>query len=99
MRPPYSRILFDLACEQADRYGSAPAIIADGSETSYQQLAESARRVAAAIQARGIRRGDRVGLVAENRREWIEVAFAASAVGAIACPFSTWSTRSELEFL
>jgi fatty-acyl-CoA synthase len=99
MRPPYSRILFDLACEQADRYGSAPAIITDGTETSYEQLAESVRRVAAAMQARGVRRGDRVGLVAENRREWIEVVFAASAVGAIACPFSTWSTRSELEFL
>jgi fatty-acyl-CoA synthase len=99
MRPPYSRILFDLACEQADRYGNAPAVIAAGRETSYQQLAAGVRRVAAALKARGVRRGDRIGLLAENRYEWIEVAFAASAVGAVACPFSTWSTRSELEFL
>jgi fatty-acyl-CoA synthase len=99
MRPPYSRILFDLACEQAERYADAPAVIAGGKETSYRELADGVRRVAAALRACGIRRGDRVGLLAENRREWIEVAFAASAVGAIACPFSTWSTRSELEFL
>jgi fatty-acyl-CoA synthase len=99
MRPPYSRILFDLACEQAERYADSPAVIAGGKVTSYRELADGVRRVAAALLARGIRRGDRIGLLAENRREWIEVAFAASAVGAIVCPFSTWSTRSELEFL
>jgi len=99
MRPPYSRILFDLACEQSERYADSPAVIAGGRQTSYRQLADGVRRIAAALRARGIRREDRVALLAENRYEWIEAAFAASAVGAVVCPFSTWSTRTELEFL
>jgi fatty-acyl-CoA synthase len=99
MRPPYSRILFDLACEQAERYDDATAVISGDTRTGYRDLADSARRVAAALRERGVRRGHRVGVLVENRLEWIEIALGASAVGAAVSPFSTWSTRAEIEFL
>jgi fatty-acyl-CoA synthase len=99
MKPPYSCTLFDLVCEQAERYGTAPAVISANVTTSYRELADGATRIAAALAHRGIRRGDRIGLLCENRLEWLEVALAAGAVGAIVCPFSTWSTAAEIEFL
>ncbi len=34
-----------------------------------------------------------------NGTDWLEVFFGASMTGAVVVPFSTWSTRSELEFL
>src|SRR5262245_47808700 len=46
-----------------------------------------------------IRRGYRFGLLADNRIEWLEVIFAAAALGATVVPFSTWSTPRELDFL
>ena len=97
MQPPYSRTLFELLDEQAARAGVA--IICNGRETSYTALAGRARQAASVLKQHGIGRGDRVGLLMNNRTEWLEVAFGAWLLGAVATPFSTWSTRQELEFL
>ncbi len=99
MQAPYSRTLHDLLDEQAARRPDAPAVISGGDEFTYAQLAARARQTAGLLRARGVRRGDRVGLLINNRPEWLEVAFGAWLLGAVAVPFSTWSTRAELEFL
>lgn len=99
MRPPESRTLYELICEQAGRHGERPAVISGGPVASYRELAERAGRVAAALQARGFRRGDRIGILIENRLEWLEAVFGIAGIGAVAVPFSTWSKPAELEFL
>ena len=99
MQPPYSRTLFELLDEQAARRPGAIAVISGERSISYPELAARARLAAGMLRARGVRRGDRVGLLMNNRPEWLEVAFGAWLLGAVAVPFSTWSTRAELEFL
>ena len=99
MQPPYSRTLFELLDEQASRRPEAVAAIADAGALSWRALALRARQAAAVLRARGVRRGDRVGLLVNNRLEWLEAAFGAWLLGAVVTPFSTWSTRRELEFL
>ena len=98
MKTPFSRTAFELLLEQAAAPERAAAIA--GAETvSFAELAERVRGLAQGMRDAGVRRGDRVGLLSDNRVEWLEVFFAANALGAILVPFSTWSTRSELEFL
>ena len=99
MQSPFSRTAFDLLREMAAHAADHPAVIADGVTTSYGQLAHAASRVAGKLRAGGVRRGDRVGLLSNNRLEWLEVYFATAALGAVLVPFSTWSTAAELEFL
>ena len=99
MRAPYSRTLIDLLCEQAERYPNHIAVVDERCEVTYAALCRNVFRVAAALGEAGIRAGDRVGILANNRVEWIELCIAASALGAIATPFSTWSTPRELDFL
>ena len=99
MKAPYSRTLFQLVCEQAAKAPGRTAVIANDQSISYAELELRARRVAQGMREAGVRRGDRVGLLADNRLEWLEVFFAAAALGAIVVPFSTWSTARELEFL
>jgi fatty-acyl-CoA synthase len=99
MDAPYSRTLADLLFEQAARYGANPAVICGGRHISYEGLAQRAGRIAAGLHQRGVRRGERVGLLMNNRLEWLEVFFGASIVGATVVAFSTWSKRSELEWL
>ncbi len=99
MKPPFSRTLGELIVEQAERYGSHPAVISDQRTLSYADLAQRAGHVASVMRARGIRRGDRVGLLVNNRPEWLEAFFGASMAGAVVVAFSTWSTRDELEWL
>ncbi len=99
MRAPYSRNLFDLLCEQAERYSEQLAVICEEASISYPDLLQRANRIASGLRAAGVQRGDRVALLINNRIEWIEIVLGASAIGATAVPFSTWSKRREIDFL
>jgi fatty-acyl-CoA synthase len=93
------RTFFSLLREQAERFGDRTAVVDAGRATSYRALQEAAARVASGLRARGIGRGDLVGVLAENRREWLESVFGAAALGAVAVPLSTWSHEPELDYL
>ena len=99
MSPPFSRTLFDLVREQAQALPLATALVCTQGRFSYCDLADRAARVAVALRASGVQKGDRVGLLLGNCVEWLDVCLGAGAVGAVAVPLSTWSTRSELTFL
>lgn len=98
-RTPPGPTLFSLLRAQAVRFGDRPAVVADGRTTTYRQLFAAAARVAGGLTGRGIGCGSRVGVLAENRREWLEWVFGATALGAVAVPLSTWSRESELDYL
>src|ERR1700682_2284454 len=99
MRAPYSRNLFDLICEQAERYSDRLAVIAGEARVTYAELQQRAARVGAALRGAGLRRGERIGMLISNRIEWVELCLGAAAVGAVPVPFSTWSKRREIDFL
>ena len=99
MRQPVSRSLFDLLREQAERHPQALAVVCDKRRVTFAELESRTRLVAGALQAIGVQPGDFVALLLENRLEWVELCFAAAALGATLVPFSTWSRRRELEFL
>jgi fatty-acyl-CoA synthase len=101
MKMPHSRTLFELLCEQAARFPERVAAICGEERASYRELADNAARVGAALRAHGggIARGDRVGILVNNRLEWLEACFGAAASGATAVPFSTWSKPDELAYL
>lgn len=91
-----ARTLFALLLEQSP---DAVAVIADGRATTYRELAATAASRAGGMRALGVTRGSRVGILIENRAEWLETAFAAAMLGAVAVPFSTWSKPAELSYL
>ena len=99
MQAPFSRTAFELLCEQAAKSPDRPVAITAAGDVSYAALAGRARSVAHGLRASGIGRGDPIGLLANNCIEWLEIFFAASALGAVVVPFSTWSTAAELDFL
>ncbi len=99
MRAPFARTLFELSREQAERYPNALAVVDGSRSVTFAELWRAVEANAAALVARSVVRGERIGILAQNRLEWIEIALAAGAAGAIAVPFSTWSTRQELDFL
>lgn len=99
VKSPHSRTLFDLLREQAERYPGRTAVICGEREATYRDLADGAGQIAAALRARDIGRGDRVGILVNNRLEWLEACIGATASGAVAVPFSTWSKPGELAYL
>jgi fatty-acyl-CoA synthase len=99
MMIPDSRDLGLLLLEQATRYGDHPALIAGTGTIGYATLAARAERLAGFFVAQGVRPGDRIGLLMNNRPEWVETFFGAMLAGASVVAFSTWSRRDELAFL
>ena len=99
MDAPYSRTLADLLFEQAERHGPLPAVFCNDRVVSYAELAQRAACVATSLRSRGIARGDRIGLLLNNRVEWLVAFFGAGIVGAVVVALSTWSTRDELDWL
>ncbi len=61
----------------------------DGAELRYRDLEPAIREVAAAIVAAGVQAGDRVAIWAPNRPEWVVIAVALQAAGAVLVPLNT----------
>jgi fatty-acyl-CoA synthase len=99
MRKPFSRTLFELLREQAERHPQRVAVVCGERTASYRELTDGAGRIGAALRPHGIGHGRRVGILVNNRLEWLEACFGAAALGAVAVPFSTWSKPAELAFL
>jgi long-chain acyl-CoA synthetase len=72
---------------QAEKLADTPALRVkrDGvyRDVLWRELAERVRASAAGLLAAGVQPGDRVGLLSENRQEWIEADLAILSVGAI----------------
>lgn len=66
-----------------------------GRTRTYGELADRARRLAAALAARGVRRGDRVAFWSPNHPAFLEFIFGVPALGAIAVPMDHWWTTEE----
>src|SRR5436190_5866619 len=99
MRPPDGRTLFELLREQAEHFPERVAVICGERVSTYRALADAAGRIGAGLHAAGFGCGDRVGLLINNRLEWLECCFGAAAIGATVVPFSTWSKPQELAYL
>src|SRR5439155_23205313 len=99
MRAPDSRTLFELLREQAERFPERIAVICGERQATYRDLADAAGRIAAALRAAGFRPRERIGMLINNRLEWLETCFGAAALGLVVVPFSTWSKPDELAYL
>ncbi|MGE4369894.1 MAG: long-chain-fatty-acid--CoA ligase [Burkholderiaceae bacterium] len=75
------------------------AIIYNDAAISYAQFHERIMQMAGYLQARGIRQGDVVALFMKNSPAFLEIAFAASAIGAIFLPINYRLSPAEAEFI
>ena len=89
--------LLDRACERHGG-GTAAIFVASGSSLSWYDLRERSDEVAAALLALGVKRGDRVGIWAPNREEWLFTQFGTARIGAILVNINPAYQMSELEY-
>jgi fatty-acyl-CoA synthase len=71
------------------------AVICRGIKWNYAEVYDRACRLAGAVVALGVKKGDRVALWAENRAEYLEVLFGVSMSGAISAPLDHWWTWAD----
>lgn len=87
--------------ERAATLGDAPAAIwfEDGITLSYADLHRRSDALAAALLARGIRKGAHVALMMPNVPEFVLAWFALAKLGAVLVPTNTAYTSTELDYL
>lgn len=78
--------------------GPKVALVSGSQALSYADLANRTDRLANALVARGVAKGDRVAYLGENHPSFVETFFACGLVGAIFVPLNTRLTAPELQF-
>ncbi|MGH2881662.1 MAG: ATP-dependent acyl-CoA ligase [Solirubrobacteraceae bacterium] len=84
---------------QADRYEDRPLFRSGDAELSYRDVCELAARSAGRLTEAGIRPGDRIAAVSENRLELFELILGCAWAGVIVVPINTASRGAQLEHI
>ncbi len=69
-----------------------------GARRNFRQYRDEALALAGALVARGLKAGDHIALLAENRVEWLVVQMACAAMGAVFVPLNTHYRKDDLAF-
>ncbi len=98
--PLLGETIFQNLRRTAARFGDREALVAahQGRRATYRRLVEECEVVARGLMARGVTRGDRVGIWSPNRYEWVIVQYATAAMGAILVNINPAYRTSELEY-
>ena len=93
--PTFGGFMRDLAALYSDR----PALVFEEGTWTFLQTSRRSRRVAKALLAANVVKGQRVALLGGNRPEWIFAAWAIGMVGGVVIPMSTFAEEEERDFV
>jgi fatty-acyl-CoA synthase len=99
-KPLLGEPIFQNLRRTAARAGDGEALVVPQQKyrATYRELVEQSEVVARGLIARGVKKGDRVGIWSPNRYEWVIVQFATAAMGAILVNVNPAYRTSELEY-
>ena len=80
------RVIHKLLDQQLDKYGNRTFLYFKESEFGYEDIHQRANQIACGLQRLGIKKGDKIAIVSENRPEWCEAYLAIVLSGGIAVP-------------
>jgi fatty-acyl-CoA synthase len=85
----------------AERFGDREALVVlqQDYRATYAQLWEQTETVARGLLARGVAKGDRVGIWSPNRFEWVLIQYATARIGAILVNINPAYKTAELEYV
>lgn len=81
-------MIFDLAKRRADLTPERPAVYWDGRWHSYSELNERAERLAARLAEVGVKKRERVGILAQNHLAHFDLILATPKLGFVYAPFN-----------
>ncbi len=94
----WTRRLADFLNANAALRGDAEALVTERARQSHAALRAEVRRIARAMLALGLRRGERIALLGPNDEAWVTLFFAAASIGAVTVPLNTRWKAPEIAF-
>lgn len=92
-------LVHDSLTRSAERFPSKTALVCGCERFTYACLDQTSNRLAHALAARGVRRGDRVAVYLPNSVEAVVGIYAAFKAGAVAVPVSRGTKPEKLEYI
>lgn len=90
---------FGVLDHHAERSPERVMTVFEGQATTYLEMADRAKALAAGLHARGVAEGSVVGLLSYNCPEFLETVFAANYLGAIAMPINWRLAAPEVRYI
>lgn len=81
-------MILDVAAKRAQLTPDAPALLWEDRWLTYAELDDRAERLAAALREAGVRKGDRVALLAHNHVAHVDMILATAKTGAVYAPLN-----------
>src|SRR5574340_710595 len=82
----------------AERDADAEALVTPAARFTYGELREKAMAAAGMMQALGLKRGNRIGILMGNDEKWLALFYGAALIGAIAVPVNTRLKAAEIDY-
>ncbi len=79
-------------------HGDKIYLVHEDERVSFEAFYRAVTAFAAELEAKGVRKGDRVALIMRNLPEWPVAFYAGLSIGAIITPLNAWWTGPELEY-
>lgn len=89
----------DMLTRNARVHGHKLGLVFEDTRLSWLQVNERCCRIANALRAQGVKRGDRVGIYARNSHQWVEASFALSKLGAVVVTVNNRLAPSEVAYI
>src|SRR5262245_39567861 len=93
------RVVADIPAVMSRERGSAPALVFGERVTTFQQLEARSNRCAQALLALGVRRGDRIAVLAKDSDDLFELIFGIAKVGAVFLGINWRLAGPEIHFI
>lgn len=97
MREPV--LVHEMLAESAQRSPDKPFLITSDETITYGRAASEANRMARALRRLGVKRGDRVAILADNSLDYVAAYYGSLQAGAVAVPVNTSTHARGLNFL
>src|SRR5438445_3852087 len=99
--PLLGETIFENFRRTVGRHGDQDALVvrSQGKRFTWGELLNQTRLAARGLMARGVQKGDRVGIWSPNRSEWVVVQYATAAIGAILVNINPAYRTHELEYV
>ena len=98
-KPRFQRLLHDSLVCAAHDYPDKPALITETKRVTWSQLFEHVRKCASALIARGVKRGDRVVIYADNTLECVIGIWATLWAGGVFVVVNPQTKKDKLQYI
>lgn len=92
------KTLLELLQRSATEFGDRTALITSDKRVTYRELVDRVDRYARGLVAGGVGKGSHVALLMENDPDWIAFALAATSLGAVFVPISTFGRADDIAY-